>query len=77
MIPGNQTVTITTSAGSQATLRWAKGDIRSKQIVLPVSAESLREGLTVHLKASKIGPRHTWLRPFPIGSVGVVSVRSN
>ena len=74
---GGQTLTVTTSAGSQATLRWAKGDLRSKQVVLPVSSEALREGLTVHLRASKIGPRLNWLRPFPLGSVGVVSVRSN
>ncbi|MFM8926709.1 MAG: polysaccharide pyruvyl transferase family protein [Rhodoluna sp.] len=73
----NQEVTLSTSAGSQATVKWSKNDFRSKEIVLPISQDSVSEGLTVHLKAKVLGPIQNWLSPLPLGSVGVVSVRSD
>ena len=74
--PVAQTVTVTTSAGSQATVVWNKNDLRSKEISLPISGEALKEGLTVHLKAKTLGPQNNWLKPMPFASVGVVTLRS-
>ena len=72
-----QEVTLTTSAGSQATIKWSKNDFRSKEIVLPISKEAVDQGLTIHLKAKVLGPVSNWLNPIPFGSVGVVSLRSD
>jgi len=74
---GNQQVTVTTSAGSQAVLNWSSGDLRAKEIILPIDAASMAQGLTIHLKATKVGPQLSWKNPTRFGSVGIVSIRSN
>ena len=76
LLPWQQKVTITTSSGSQATVTWKKSDMRSKEVVLPVSAESLEEGLTVHIKARRLGPQNSWVSPIPFASVGVVTLKT-
>jgi hypothetical protein len=74
---GNQQVTVTTSAGSQAVLNWSSGDLRAKEVILPIDAASMAQGLTIHLKATKVGPQLSWKNPTRFGSVGIVSIRSN
>jgi hypothetical protein len=74
---GKQQVTVTTSAGSQATVNWGSGDMRNKEVVLPIDAVSLAKGLTIHIRGSKIGPQLSWKTPTRFGSVGIVSIRTN
>jgi hypothetical protein len=74
---GSQQVTVTTSAGSQATVNWANGDMRNKEVVLPIDSQSMAKGLTIHLAAAKSGPQLSWKNPTRFGSVGVVSIRTN
>lgn len=74
--PFNQEVTITTSAGSQATVIWNRKDLRSKVVALPVSHTEVRNGLTLHIKAKTVGPQKSWNSPFPFASVGIVTLRS-
>ena len=74
---GKQRVTVTTSAGSQASVYWSEGDIRNKEVVLPIDSQSMSKGLTIHLEAAKSGPQGSWKNPTRFGSVGVVSVRTN
>ena len=74
---GSQQVTVTTSAGSQATVNWASGDMRNKEVVLPIDSQSMSKGLTIHLAAAKSGPQLSWKNPTRFGSVGVVSIRTN
>lgn len=74
---GNQRVTVTTSAGSQATVNWASGDLRNKEVVLPIDSNSMAKGLTIHFSAEKTGPQLSWKNPTRFGSVGVVSIRTN
>lgn len=77
LLSGNQQVTLTTSAGSQVTLNWGSTDLRNKEVVLPVDAISMANGLTIHLEAAKIGPQISWKSPTRFGSVGIVSIRTN
>jgi pyruvyltransferase len=72
-----QEVTITTSAGSQVVVKWAKNDLRSKEVTLPITRESAELGLTIHFKAKVIGPTRSWLKPNPFGSIGIVSLSSD